>query len=66
MLDGGIALGAITPGAAFEATSGALRTDLSPYVSKELGIGSVPMSACLDSIAAAPAVPAATPRTAGN
>jgi hypothetical protein len=31
---------------------------------RKLGVGSAPMSACLDTIAAAPGVPAATPRIA--
>ena len=32
---------------------------------RKLGVGSAPMSACLDSVAAAPGVPAATPRIGG-
>src|SRR5258708_402189 len=33
---------------------------------RKLGVGSVPMSACLDAKAAAPGVPAAAPRMAGD
>src|SRR5262249_14323174 len=33
---------------------------------RKLGVGSAPMSACLDTVAAAPGVPAAAPRTAGD
>ncbi len=33
---------------------------------RKLGVGSAPMSACLDTIAAAPGVPAVTPRIAGD
>src|ERR1700687_175400 len=32
---------------------------------RKLGVGSAPMSACLDTVAAAPGVPAATPRIGG-
>src|SRR5258708_34445886 len=32
---------------------------------RKLGVGSAPMSACLDTVAAAPGVPAATPRLGG-
>ena len=32
---------------------------------RKLGVGSAPMSACLDSVAATPGVPAATPRIGG-
>src|SRR6266851_5203085 len=33
---------------------------------RKLGVGSAPMSACLDTVAAAPGVPAATPRIGGT
>src|SRR6266404_5654039 len=33
---------------------------------RKLGVGSAPMSACLETIAAAPGVPAAAPRIAGD
>jgi hypothetical protein len=33
---------------------------------RKLGVGSGPMSACLDTVAAAPGVPAATPRIGGT
>src|SRR6201991_2331163 len=33
---------------------------------RKLGIGSAPMSACFDTVAAAPGVPAATPRIGGT
>jgi hypothetical protein len=54
------------PDAAFRGNARHPRVTSYFTLARKLGVGSVPMSACLDSAAAAPGVPAATPFIAGD